>query len=412
MNADQQPELANTTYNQQKQCLIPIANRPDLVFTKGQGDFLYTEDGTPYLDMMQGWAVNTLGHCPEVIQNCLAEQASQLINPGPAFYNQPMLTLASSLCENSCFDQVFFANSGAEANEGAIKLARKWGKKHKQGAFKIITFNNAFHGRTLATMSATGKPSFAPLFEPKVDGFTKVPFNDLDAVTAAIDTSTCAIMLELIQGEAGIIKADKSFVKALAQLCQQHNLLLIVDEVQTGVGRTGKLFAYEHYGITPAIMTLGKGLGGGVPISALLIQQAISCFEPGDQGGTFNGNPLMCSVANTVLDQVCSHGFLEQLNKNSHYLRSQLEHLSAQFGLGEVRGEGLLLALDTQDYDAQAIALQAQQQQLLINAPRSDCLRFMPALNVSHATLQQSCNILAGIFNAITHQEVAVNATS
>jgi len=373
----------------QKEHLMPITPRPDICFTKGKGHYLYDQSGKAYLDLMQGWAVNTLGHSPDVIQKALLDQSAQLINPGPAFFNKPMINLAATLCAHSVFDQVFFANSGAEANEGAIKLARKWGQKNKSGAFKIITFAQSFHGRTLATMSATGKDAFAPLFEPKVSGFTKVPFNQLAATEQAIDKQTVAIMLELIQGEAGVISADSEFVLGLAALCKQHSLLLIIDEVQTGIARTGSLFAYQQFDIQPDIMTLGKGLGGGVPISALLATKQVSCFDYGDQGGTFNGNPLMCSVANAVLSSVLEPQFMPHIEKIGIYFQQQLKALSAKFGLGEVRGKGLLLALETQSYSAPDLVEQAREQGLLINAPKEHTLRFMPALNITEAEVDR-----------------------
>lgn len=384
-------------------CLIPVTPRPAAAFVRGQGHELFDEHGRRFLDFVQGWAVNTLGHSPAVIQQTLAEQSAALINPGPAFLNQPMLSLAETLCAHSCFDQAFFASSGAEANEGAIKLARKWGQKYKQGAFKIITFTNGFHGRTLATMSATGKQAFEPLFQPKVDGFSKVPLNDFDATRAAVDDHTVAIMLELVQGEAGVIPADVDFVQQLAQLCHQQNLLLIVDEVQTGIGRTGTLFAYEQYGISPHMMTLAKGLGGGVPISALLIDKAISCFDYGDQGGTYSGNPLMCAVAGSVVNEVLAPGFLASVRRNSGYFRRQLQALSKQFQLGEVRGLGLLLALDTGSRSAPTLEKAAFDAGLLINAPRENALRFMPALTISRKEIDEAIRILARLLSEADH---------
>lgn len=378
----------------QTQHLMPITQRPDVVFTKGKGHYLFDASGTAYLDMMQGWAVNTLGHSPNLLKHALLNQAEQLINPGPAFYNKPMIELSNTLCSASVFDHVFFANSGAEANEGAIKLARKWGQLNKQGAFEIITFDNSFHGRTLATMSATGKTSFAPLFEPKISGFEKVPFNDPQALNNAISSNTTAIMLELVQGEAGVIPAEYDFVKQLETLCKQHNLLLIVDEVQTGVGRTGKLFAYQHYGISPDILTLGKGLGGGVPISALLAKQAVSCFAPGDQGGTFNGNPLMCASALAVLEALETENILSNVNEMSELLQTEFFELSQKYGLGQIRGQGLLLAIDTGAYDAHQIAATAFRKQLLINAPRSNCIRLMPALNIGPEEIYKTISVL------------------
>ena len=250
--------------------LMDITARPPTVFVRGEGAYLWDDAGKRYLDFMQGWAVNCLGHSPQVVADALAAQAKVLLTPSPAFYNEPSLKLANALVGHSCFDQVFFANSGAEANEGAIKLARKYGKLHKGGAYEIITFEGGFHGRTLATMSASGKKAFEPLFEPKVSGFRKARLNDLESVRALISDNTVAVMLEPIQGEAGVWPATDQFLQELRALTGEHGLLLIVDEIQTGMGRTGKLFHYEHAEIEPDIMTLGKGIGGGVPLAALL----------------------------------------------------------------------------------------------------------------------------------------------
>ncbi len=284
--------------------LMDITTRPPAVFVRGEGSFLWDNSGKRYLDFVQGWAVNCLGHSPPCVADALAAQAKLLLTPSPAFYNAPSLKLANALVANSCFDQVFFANSGAEANEGAIKLARKYGTLHRNGAHEIISFVGGFHGRTLATMSASGKKAFEPLFEPKVPGFRKAQLNDLDSVERLINNKTVAVMLEPIQGEAGVWPATDQFLQQLRALTKQHGLLLIVDEIQTGMGRTGKLFHYEHAGIEPDIMTLGKGIGGGVPLAALLATEQASCFEHGDQGGTFNGNPLMCAAGLAVLEQV------------------------------------------------------------------------------------------------------------
>ena len=241
---------------------------------------------------------------------------------------------------------MFFANSGGEANEGAIKLARKYGAIHRGGAFEIITFEGSFHGRTLATMSASGKKAFEPLFEPKVPGFPKAKLNDVASVERLIGPNTIGVMLEPIQGEAGVWPATDDFLRDLRRLTSQHGLLLILDEIQTGIGRTGKLFHCQHAGIEPDIMTLGKGIGGGVPLAALLAKESVSCFEPGDQGGTFNGNPLMCAAGLAVLSEVNRPGFLKTVVSTGLFLEAELQRLSARHGLGEVRGRGLLLALD------------------------------------------------------------------
>jgi acetylornithine/N-succinyldiaminopimelate aminotransferase len=363
--------------------LMEITARPPVVFVRGAGSYLWDDSRKRYLDFVQGWAVNALGHSPPAVAEALAAQAKLLLTPSPAFYNGPSLKLAKTLVENSCFDQVFFANSGAEANEGAIKLARKYGAKYKNGAFEIITFEGGFHGRTLATMSASGKKAFEPLFEPKVSGFRKAKLNDLESVKALISDNTVAVMLEPIQGEAGVWAASDQFLQELRTLTREHGLLLIVDEIQTGMGRTGKLFHYEHAGIAPDIMTLGKGIGGGVPLAALLATKEASCFEHGDQGGTFNGNPLMCAAGLAVLEEISKPEFLKSVTDTGLFLESELQKLSARHGLGEVRGRGLLLALDLKLPIGAAIVAEALADGVLINSPQPDALRFMPALNVT-----------------------------
>jgi acetylornithine/N-succinyldiaminopimelate aminotransferase len=365
------------------QTLMEITARPPLVFVRGAGSWLWDHEGKRYLDYVQGWAVNCLGHSPVLIADALAEQSRKLITPSPAFYNEPSMQLARRIVQHSCFQQVFFANCGAEANEGAIKLARKWGAKNKGGAYEIITFEDSFHGRTLATMSASGKPQFRELFEPKVPGFPKARLNDLASVERLITDKTVAVMLEPIQGEAGVIVATDPFLRDLRELTRRRGLLLIVDEIQTGMGRTGKLWGYEHAGIAPDIMTLGKGLGGGVPLAALVATQAVSCFEHGDQGGTFNGNPLMAAVGCAVMDALLAPGFLETVEARGAYLAKGLAELSARHALGEVRGRGLLLALDLKRDVAPKVVDLARDAGLLLNAPRPNLLRFMPALNLS-----------------------------
>lgn len=372
--------LADTKY------LMNITARPDLVFLKGEGSWLEDHQGKRYLDMLQGWAVNCLGHNPQPVVEALEQQAKQLINPSPAFYNQAMIDLAKRLCEASCFDQVFFANSGAEANEGAIKLARKWGQKHRNGAYKIISFEHGFHGRTLATMSLSGKAGWDTLFAPQVDGFPKAEYNNIDSVKALIDDETVAVMLEPVQGEGGVIPATREFMQELRALTTEKGILLIVDEVQTGMGRCGSLFAYQLAGIEPDIMTLGKGIGGGVPLSALLAKESVAVFEHGDQGGTYNGNPLMTAVGIAVFDTLMADGFMESVNQRAEQLSQGLTQLSEKYGLKGERGVGLLRALILDKDDAPAIVLAARDRApegLLLNAPRNNLIRFMPALNIS-----------------------------
>ena len=260
------------TLTQPYKHLMPVTERPAEVFVRGEGAWLWDAAGTRYLDWLQGWAVNALGHCPPVITQALQAQSTRLLTPSPAVYNLPSIELAARLCELSGFSQVFFGSTGAEANEGAIKLARKWGRVQRAGAHEIITFENGFHGRNLATMAASGKAGWDLLFPPQMPGFAKARLNDLESVVSAINERTVAIMLEPVQGEAGVRPATPAFLQALRQLCDQRGLLLIFDEVQTGCGRLGELFAFQKYGVAPDILTLGKGLGGGVPISAVLAQ--------------------------------------------------------------------------------------------------------------------------------------------
>jgi acetylornithine/N-succinyldiaminopimelate aminotransferase len=381
--------------------LMDITARPSTVFVRGEGSWLWDDSGKRYLDFMQGWAVNCLGHSPPVVVEALTAQAKLLLTPSPAFYNATSLKLAKALVDHSCFDQVFFTNSGAEANEGAIKLARRYGALHRNGAYEIITFDGAFHGRTLATMSASGKKAFEPLFEPKVPGFPKAQLNDLTSVKRLINDNTVGVLLEPIQGEAGVWPATDQFLRDLRALTKAQGLLLIFDEIQTGIGRTGKFFHYEHAGVEPDIMTLGKGIGGGVPLGALLATEAVSCFEHGDQGGTFNGNPLMCAAGLAVLGHVGEPAFLKSVTDIGLFLVSELQRISARHGLGEVRGKGLLLALDLKHPIAASVVAQALEAGFLLNAPRPDALRFMPALNVTKGEITEMIDALDAILSRI-----------
>lgn len=372
---------------------------------EGKGSWLTDNNGKRYLDFLQGWAVNCLGHSNPGMIEALNAQAKKLINPSPAFYNEPMIRLSNLLTENSCFNKVFFANSGAEANEGAIKLARKWGQLNKSGAFEIITFDHSFHGRTLATMSASGKPGWDTMFAPQVPGFPKADLNDLDSVKKLVTDKTVAVMLEPVQGEGGVIPTTKEFMQSLRKFTQENNILLIVDEVQAGCGRTGTLFAYQHYGIEPDIMTLGKGIGGGVPLAALMATDAVACFVPGDQGGTYNGNPLMVAVGISVIEQLLAPGFLDSVRAKGELLSKELLAISAEFNLDGERGEGLLRALMlSSDIGAQLVTMARDRgpEGLLINSPRPNLLRFMPALNVSDDEIRQMCNILRELLKQVS----------
>ena len=370
--------------------LMKITPRPTAVMARGAGSFVWDEAGRRYLDFIQGWAVNCLGHCPPEIARALDKQAKTLISPSPALHNRPQLVLAERLTALSGLQEVHFANSGAEANEAAVKLARKWGQLNKDGAYRIITTNNAFHGRTLAMMAASGKPGWDTMYPPIVDGFHKVPFGCAEAVGAAIDDVTVAIMVEPIQGEAGVVVPPLGYLKALRALADQHNLLLIFDEIQTGIGRTGELFCFEHESVAPDVLTLGKGLGGGLPLSAVLAAGRAACFEHGDQGGTYNGNPLVTAVGGAILDVVACDTFLQAVTRRGQQLRTGLRTLAQRHAVVEVRGRGLLQAMRLVQPMASEVVTAAFRRGLLVNAARPDVLRFMPSLRVSEAELEEA----------------------
>ncbi len=386
--------------------LMKITPRPLPVMACGAGSFLWDEAGKRYLDFIQGWAVNSLGHAAPEVSAALAEQAARLVTPSPALHNRPQLELAELLVAGSDFAQVHFANSGAEANEAAVKLARKWGQLHRAGAAEILTTDGAFHGRTLAMMAASGKPNWDTMFPPRAPGFRRVPFGDLDATAAAIGPQTVALMLEPIQGEAGVVVPPAGYLAGLRALADRHGLLLILDEIQTGVGRTGTFFGFEHEGVRPDLLTLGKGIGGGVPLSAVLATADAACFEFGEQGGTYNGNPLMCAVGNAVVSTVRDADFLAGVVARGVQMRIGLERLAECHSALEVRGRGLLWALRLRDPIAEQVVTQAMTAGLLINAARPDVLRFMPSLRVTAAEVQQMLAILGSVLQAVTAAEV------
>ncbi len=377
--------------------LIPVAKKPDVVMVRGEGSYLSDERGRRYLDFVQGWAVNSLGHAPAALARALAAQATMLVSASPAFHTRVQLDYAAALVAAGALDRVFFCSTGAEANEGAIKLVRRWASKHRPGAFEIVTTLGSFHGRTLATMAASGKPGFDALFPPRIEGFRKVPYGDLAAMEAAIGPATAAVMVEPIQGEGGVVVPPEGYLRGLRALTEAHGVLLVLDEIQTGMGRTGTLFRFEHEGVRPDVLTLGKGIGGGVPLAALCARDSVCCFDPGDQGGTYPGNALMMAAGKAVLDVLVAPGFLDGVRARGAELRAGLDAIARDGGHVEVRGAGLLWALRLREANAADVVERARDAGLLLNAPRPDLLRFMPALNVTPVEIADGLAILCGV---------------
>ncbi len=374
--------------------LLNTAVRPEVVMERGEGMYLYDTEGKRYLDFVGGWAVTCLGHCPEVIVEALAGQARELINASPAFYNRPMIEFAEQLTSRSCCARAFFCSTGAEANEGAIKLARKYGQLNKNEASTIITTWNSFHGRTLTTMSATGKKQWQDLFGPKTEGFIKTTFNDIESLKRSVDESTCGVMLEPIQGEGGVNIAERSYITAVRQLCDEHDLVLIFDEIQTGMGRTGKLFCYEHYDIEPDIVTLGKGIGGGYPLAAVLVKERFNIFEPGDQGGTYTGQPLAMAVGQAVLQELIDRDLLENSRRMGASIIARLQGMAARLRIENIRGLGLLIAFELKNMDATEAVGRCLEKGLLLNAPQPRTIRLMPPLILAEPDIELFCTIL------------------
>jgi acetylornithine/N-succinyldiaminopimelate aminotransferase len=396
------PQLLADLLTEADKSLMSVTTRPGKVMVRGKGSYVWDTDGKRYLDFVQGWAVNCLGHCPPVLTRALSRQVRKLVNASPALYNDRMIQVATLLTERSCLDKVFFANSGAEANEGAVKLARKYGAAKMGGAYEIVTTWNGFHGRTLAMMAASGKKSWDRLFEPKMPGFVRVPFNDLEAMRAAITPGrTCAMMLEPVQGEAGVFVADTAYLQGVRRLCDELGVLLILDEIQTGIGRTGTLFAYEQYGIEPDIMTLGKGLGGGFPVAALLAKNPVCVFESGDQGGTFCAQPLAMAAAHAVVSEVITRQLPRRAAARGNYLMLRLKALPPELGLTAVRGKGLLVAVDLARERAPEVVSRCFESGLLLNAPRPGTLRFVPALNVTNGQVDEMLDILTPVLERV-----------
>ncbi|HEX2912816.1 MAG TPA: acetylornithine transaminase [Chloroflexia bacterium] len=379
----------------EKAYLMFNIKRPQMVMVRGEGVRLWDEAGREYLDFMAGWAVNALGHCHPAVVQAIQQQAATLIHTSNQYYTIPQIMLGKMLVENSAFDKVFFGNSGAEANEGAVKLARKWGKVNKPGAYGVISTLKGFHGRTLAMVAATGKPHYQEPYKPLPAGFVNVPFNDIEAIKNATTSETVAVMVEPVQGEGGVNPATREYLQALRQWCDEEKLLLIFDEVQTGVGRCGTLFAYQHYGVEPDIMTLAKGLGGGMPIGAFLAKQHAAAFEPGDHGSTFGGNPVACAAGIAVLNEIIGNNIAGNAARMGEYLGSRSRELMEKHPVVVAeRGLGLLRAMDLRDEVANEVVNRCAEEGLLLNAVSPTTLRLMPPLIITEAHVNEAIDIL------------------
>ena len=386
--------------------LMPTYSRFPIVLRKGRGVKVWDTAGKEYLDFVGGIAVNVLGHCHPKVVVAIQKQAQRLIHVSNLYHIEPQVKLAKLLVTRSFADKVFFCNSGAEANEAAIKIARKYSREHFGAErYEIISMFNSFHGRTLATLTATGQTKFQKGFEPLMPGFKHVPFNDIDALRAAISNKTCAVMLEPIQAEGGVHMPAEDYLAKVRELCIDKKLLLIFDEVQTGMGRTGKLFAYEHYGMSPDIMSLAKGLGGGVPIGAMLATDKVAAaFQPRTHASTFGGNPLVCAAAIAAVESILEDGFiLDQCNRMSRYLIDRLNDLKGDHEdkIVDVRGKGLLIAMELMRDGVPYVTACMERGVLVGLAGAGNILRFTPPLIVEEKDIDQMIDVLEEVLDRV-----------
>jgi len=386
----------------EKEYYLQVVNRQPIVLARGEGTRVWDDDGKEYLDFTSGWAVTNIGHANPVLAEAIAEQARTLIQTSNQFYTIPQIKLAQLLVENSCLDRVFFANSGAEANEGAIKNARKWGRSNRNGASEIITVSHAFHGRTLNTMAAGDKPMDD--FSPVPEGFVNVEFGDLDAIESATSERTAAVMLEPVQGEGGVNIPEPGYLSGVREWCDDHGLLLVFDEVQTGFGRLGTLFGYESFGVEPDVMTLAKGLGGGAPIGAFMLKEHAVALVPGDHGSTFGGNVLTTAAAYASTKYIIDHDIAGHAARMGEYLRAGLNSIKDRRSfIMDVRGMGLLNAVEFDREMAAAALTRCNARGLLLNFTRPQLIRIMPPLTVSESEIDTALERLEdGLMEAAT----------
>ena len=379
-----------------------VVRRQPVVIVKGEGTKVWDVDGKEYLDFTSGWAVNNAGHANEAIADAIAEQARTLLQTSNQFYTIPQLQLAEMLVENSALDKVFFCNSGAEANEGAMKLARRHGAKNKDGAFEIVTALNSFHGRTMANVSATGQPHYQELFQPIPPGFSHVEFGDIEELRGSITDNTVAVMVEPVQAEGGVNIPPEGYLENVRELCDREGLLLIFDEVQTGMGRLGTLFGYEKFGVEPDVMTLAKGLGGGVPIGAFMAKDEACAFEPGDHGSTFGGNALTCAAGYASTKYIIENDLPGNAAEMETHMAAGLANLQSKYSqIQEVRGMGLLWAVIFESDIGPDVVANCNAQGLLTNPLRPNAVRLMPPLTVSKEEIEQAMERLDAAIGAV-----------
>jgi acetylornithine/N-succinyldiaminopimelate aminotransferase len=388
-------DLSNENYLKMGQAaMMKNVGRLPLVISRGEGSRVWDADGKEYIDFLMGISVNNFGHCNPEITVALTQQAQKILHVSNYFYLEEQVRLADQLVKMSGYHQVFFANSGAEANEAAIKLARKYGKVKLGGKYQIVTAKESFHGRTLGALSATGQPKYQESFQPVVPGFSYAEFNNLDSWKAAIQDQTCAVILELVQGEGGVIPATPDFVKGLYEICQKRNLLFIVDEVQTGLGRTGKLFAYEHYGIRPDVVTIAKSLGGGIPCGALLVSESANVFTPGDHSTTIGGGGMAFAAGLATLKLLQQPDLMAKVTRKGQYIKDGWEEWRKTLPVIKgYRGLGMMLALELNTSSKQ-VMLACLEAGLIVNAVSETALRILPALNIEEADLEQGLAIM------------------
>jgi acetylornithine aminotransferase/acetylornithine/N-succinyldiaminopimelate aminotransferase len=379
--------------------------RQPITLVKGQGTRVWDSNGKSYLDLVAGIAVNVLGHCHPAIIKAVQDQVTQLVHVSNLYYNVRQIELAELLGIQSKGMRSFFSNSGAEANEGAIKLARKYGRTYRNGAYEVISVRNSFHGRTLATTAATGQDSYQATWVPLPDGFKQVAFNDLEAIKQATSEKTVAILVEAVQGEGGIWVTDKEYMQGLRAWCDEQNLVLICDEVQAGMGRTGTFFSWEYYDIRPDITTMAKGLAGGVPIGAMLTNPRTDLFTPGEHGTTFGGNPLACAAGAATIKTIQEENLLENAKQTGDYWNSKLTELCSKYPnlIDTPRGRGLMRAVHVQNGLAPTLVQQAMEQGLLLNSVAPDTLRMIPPLILSNSDVDEASELLDRALNVVAN---------